>query len=822
MPFHEWRSRKNIGHARCLKSKETDMQQFFTSRGGHRAPLRVSVLGAALTLALTAWTGMAIAADDAPAAAAKSTQAIVGMTKTASGIAIRTAQGTLTVEPWSDRIVHVRFHRNADWKGSFNPAVIGKPRDVSWKVTETPEAWTLSTSILNVRIDKTRGTLAFLDSAGKTIVEETGAQLRTVPASGSGEVAQAFSHGGATYGLGQHQGGLLDYSGNSVLLQQANRDVGVPMLVSSDGYGILWNNASVTRVDVDLPQAAWQQSIHSEAGSGIDYHFIYGPELDDVVGGYRALTGEAPMMARWTWGMWQSKERYATQEELLSVAQRYRAMKVPFDAVVQDWQYWDKGGWGSHQFDRTRYPDPAAMVKRLHDANVHTIISVWARFDLGLDTTTELDSAGALYPTVYRNVYPAGEGRWYDAFSDAGRAIYWRQIDSRLGKLGFDGWWLDASEAELGGEPGQMRDVKTAQGPGAEVYNAYPLFHTKAVYEGMRRDIPNKRAFILTRSAYAGQQRHAAITWSGDTSGNWDTFRRQVPAALNFSISGIPYWSADIGGFFGGKPSDPAYRELFVRWYQFGVFNPMFRVHGTGDGKEIWQFDADTQKILIDYDRLRYRLLPYIYSLSWDVTHNAGTMMRPLAMDFRTDQATLGIPDQYLFGKALMVAPVTQPATDVRTVYLPGKDAWFDFWSGKRFDGGHVVTAKADIGTIPVFAHAGSIVPLGPVKQYADQPSTQPVELRVYPGRDGSFMLYDDEGDGYGYEHGKYATVAITWNDSQHRLTLGERTGKYPGMTAAQVFRVVCGAAPVGGQAHNVSYAGKSVTIDMPDCTTGI
>jgi alpha-D-xyloside xylohydrolase len=799
------------------------MQQFVTSRDVVRAPIRAplcaSVLGAALALALMAWTGTTVAADNAAAVQTQGTQAVIGMTKTAAGIAIRTAQGTLTVEPWSDRIVHVRFHRSADWKGSFNPAVIGKPRAVAWKVAETAEAWTLSTPALNVRIDKAKGVLAFLDNAGKTIVEESGWTPRMVPASGSGEVAQAFSHHGATYGLGQHQGGLLDYSGNSVLLQQANRDVGVPMLVSSEGYGILWNNAAVTHVDISTPQMADQQIIRSEAGSGIDYHFIYGPELDGVVGGYRALTGDAPMMARWAWGLWQSKERYETQEELLSVAKRYRAMQVPFDAVVQDWQYWSKDSWGSHLFDRTRFPDPAAMVKNLHDANVHTIISVWPRFDLDLDTTAELDRAGALYPKVYQNVYPAGVGRWYDAFSDTGRSIYWSQINSRLGKFGFDGWWLDGSEAELGGGWGQMRDVKTAQGPGAEVYNAYPLFHTKAVYEGMRRDIPAKRAFILTRSAYAGQQRHAAITWSGDTHGSWDIFRRQIPAALNFSISGIPYWSADIGGFFGGKPSDPAYAELFVRWYQFGVFNPMFRVHGTGDGKEIWQFDAATQKILIDYDRLRYRLLPYIYSLSWDVTHNAGTMMRPLAMDFRNDRAALGIPDQYLFGKALMVAPVTQPSADVRTVYLPGNETWYDFWSGKRFDGGRVVAAKADIGTIPVFARAGSIVPLGPVKQYADQPSAEPIELRVYPGRDGSFVLYDDEGDGYGYEQGKHATVAATWNDGLHRLTLGERKGKYPGMAATQAFRVVCGAAPADSRTHNVTYSGDTVSIDMPDCT---
>lgn len=772
-----------------------------------RCALRASVLAAALACA--AWGGMAYAA---------------GITRSAAGIAVRTAQGTLAIEPWSERIVHVRFHRDSGWKGAFNPAVIAAPGKVAWTLNETAEAVTLSTGALSVRVDKAKGTLAFLDAAGKPIVEEAGAQPRKVPSSGPGAVAQAFSHGGATYGLGQHQGGLLDYTGNSVLLQQANRDVGVPMLVSSEGYGILWNNASVTQVDVDLPQAAGRQVIRSEAGSGIDYHFIYGPELDDVIQGYRTLTGAAPMMARWTWGLWQSKERYATQDELLSVARRHRAMQVPFDAVVQDWQYWEPGAWGSHLFDRKRYPDPAAMVKSLHDDNVHTIISVWARFDQGLDTTAELERAGALYPGLYQNVYPAGQGHWYDAYSSAGRATYWRQVMDRLGKLGFDGWWLDGSEAELGGDWGQLRSVQTGEGPGAEVYNAYPLFHTTAVHDGMRRDIPAKRAFILTRSAYAGQQRNGAITWSGDTHGTWDVFRRQIPAALNFSISGIPYWSADIGGFFGGKPGDPAYAELFVRWYQFGVFNPMFRVHGTGEGKEIWQFDPRTQQVLLKYDRLRYRLLPYIYSLSWDVTRNAGTMMRPLAMDFRGDQAALGIADQYMFGKALLVAPVTQPNTAVRTVHLPGKDAWYDFWSGERYDGGRVVAARADLGTIPLFARAGSIVPLGPVRQYADQPSKEPIELRVYPGRDGSFVLYDDEGDGYGYEQGNYATVTLAWNDGGRKLTLGARQGAYPGMAAAQPFRVVCGAKAAGATARkaaDVTYAGREITVELPGCTGG-
>ncbi len=771
-------------------------------------------------LILGACAPLAQAADLPVAGPAVAERAITKVERSAAGLVLTSAAGTLTIEPWSERIVHVRFHRGAGWAGAYNPAVIGKARPTDWRVADVGQYIVLSTPVLTVRVDRNTGAVGFLDKAGKLITEEV-ADARSLPAAANGALAQAFAvdENDAIYGLGQHQGGQLDYRGSTVRLQQVNRDVGVPMLVSSRGYGILWNNASVTDVDVTTPLSAHQVVFRSGYGSGIDYDFVYGPELDDVVGGYRALTGDAPLMARWTWGLWQSKERYSTQNELLSVAQRHRALKIPFDAVVQDWQYWGPNGWGSHEFEASRYPDPSAMVKQLHAQNVHTIVSVWARFDQGLANLAELERAGAVYPPLFRNVYPAGHGRWYDAFSAPGRSIYWKQINERLGTLGFDGWWLDGSEAELGGEPGQMNALSTAQGPGAEVYNAYPLLHTSAVHDGARRDIPAKRAFILTRSAYAGQQRNAAITWSGDTTGTWDVFRRQIPAGLNFSISGIPYWSADIGGFFGGDPKDGAYAELFTRWYQFGVFNPMFRVHGTGPGKEMWQFPAPVQKILLDYDKLRYRLLPYIYASAWDVTHRAGTMMRPLAMDFRADPAVLAIADQYMFGPALLVNPVVQKGATVRTVYLPAGGAWYDFWSGQRYQGGQVIAAGAGLATIPVYARAGSIVPLGPVKQYADEASAAPIELRVYPGKDASFELYDDAGDGYGYEQGQYATTRLLWHDKERRLELAARQGQYPGMPARQAFRVTCGAGPAG-QATQLVYTGQALALALPKCGT--
>jgi alpha-D-xyloside xylohydrolase len=742
--------------------------------------------------------------------------------RTASGVTFQTPQGTLRIEPWGERIIHVVAFRNAAWKGAYNPAVIARPGPVSWTTSETAEAYIVSTPVLSVRVAREDGSISFRTADDKVVLEEAPGQRTTPKAGDSGEaVSQGFKapfpHFDAVFGLGQHPNGLLNQAGNTVHLQQANRDVAVPMLVSRKGFGILWNNASVTDVDVDVASAASPLLFRSEAGGGIDYHFIYGPALDDVVAGYRHLTGDAPMMARWTWGLWQSKERYQTQQELLDVAAHYRSLRIPIDAVVQDWQYWRPGGWGSHEMDPARFPDPKAMMKTLHDANIHAIVSVWPRFDLDTANGKALDRAGALFPKVYGNVYPAGEGRWYDAYSPAGRDLYWRQIMATLGQADFDGWWLDGSEAELGGRWGELRSVRTAAGPGERVYNAYPLLHTTGVHDGMRRDMPGKRALILTRSAYAGQQRNGAITWSGDTTGSWDHFRRQLPEALNFSLSGIPYWSADIGGFFGGNPQDPAYAELFTRWFQFGVFNPMFRVHGTSDAKELWRFPPGTMKRLLAYDELRYRLLPYIYSLSWDVTHKRGTMMRPLVMDFQDDPEVADIPDQYMFGRALLINPVTRKGATLRSVYLPGTQPWYDFWTGDRYEPGRILAAKADIDTIPVFVRAGAILPLGPVVQYADEKSAEPIELRIYPGADGRFLLYDDAGDGHGYEAGQYATVDLSWHDAKHSLTLGPRRGTFPGMAKEQRFRIRCGASRSSSSA-TVSYTGREMVVPLQDC----
>jgi alpha-D-xyloside xylohydrolase len=769
------------------------------------------------SIVLSAVCSAALAGEKVPA--------VQSAAKDADGVTLQMSEGTLRLQVFSPRVVRVLYTPGTSLPRPGSLAVIAKPGRTHWKLSETADRVTLRTDALEVRVNRSSGAVGFYSKAGTPVLEEAGPGGRTLCAAKVGgrdtlRSCQEFvlAPDEAIYGLGQHPEGLMNYRGSAIHLQQENRDVGVPVMMSSRGYGVLWDNAAVTDVDVGKTGPG-TLSWTSEAGAAIDYYFMYGPELDDVIAAYRDLTGSAPMFAKWTWGFWQCRERYATQKELLGVVAQYRDRHIPLDGIIQDWQYWPAGGWGSHQFDPKRYPDPTAMVKTVHDANAHIIISVWARFDLGLTNLAELEAAGAVFPPVYPNVYPKGEGKWYDPFQPEGRRLYWKFLSKELFSRGFDGWWMDASEPELGGKWGEMRDLNTGAGPGATVFNAYPLMHSAGVYQGQRAETSDKRVFILTRSAFAGQQRNAAMTWSGDTTGTWDVFAKQIPAGLNFAASGLPYWNTDIGGFFGGDPANPKYAELFTRWFQYGAFCPMFRVHGTSKPKEMWRFDANTQKILIAYDQLRYHLLPYIYSVSWAVTSQGRTMMRPLVMDFRADTNVLSIPDQFLFGPALMACPVVKAGAAERGVYLPAGSAWTDFWTGKTLAGGQRTEADAPIETMPLFVRAGSILPYGPEIEYAAQ-NADPIELRVYRGANGAFTLYEDEGDNYSYEKGVHATIPMKWNDAKRTLEIGKREGAFPGMLKERTFHIVwvspghgAGIPPTGQPDAAVRYTGKALKV---------
>lgn len=763
------------------------------------------------------------------------------VTTDATGVTINNGTNLTRVEIWGDRIARVLHTPTTTLPSISNLTVNGSPAAVTWQFQNNGDHVLLTAPNFKARVETASGRVSFLDPASAQILSEStnGTTLTATtvgsPATPSYVVTQKFDLPAeeAVYGLGQHQGGIMNWVGESVTLLQENRFVAVPVSLSNKGYALLWDNPAVTTVDVGKTTSG-QTSWSSEAGDAVNYYFCYGPEPDQAIAGYRKLSGSAPMFGKWAWGFWQCKERYTSQSELLGVVSQYRSLGIPIDGIIQDWQYWPAlnqsnatGGWGSHEFDPTRYPDPTAMMDTLHGQNVHALISVWAKFEVtnsgvSIPNLVELENVGAAFNPAIPFVYPAGQGKWFDPFNSTGRQVFWNQLSQKIFSKGLDGWWLDASEAEFSGNWGEFRNFNTALGSGAKVFNAYPLMETTAVYQGQRAETSAKRAIILTRSAYAGQQRNAAITWSGDINGDWATFVKQIPAGLNFTAAGIPYWNTDIGGFFGGNPATASYAELFTRWFQYGAFCPMFRVHGTGNPKEVWRFPTATQPILKDFINLRYHLLPYIYSTSWKVTNEDYTMMRPLVMDFRTDAQAQGIGNQFMFGPSLLVSPVTSAGATSRSVYLPDGAQWYDFWTGIKLNGAQNIQASAPIDRMPLHVRAGSILPYGPSIQYAME-SVDPIELRVYTGANGNFTLYEDEGDNYNYESGTHATIPFTWDENSRQLTIGQRTGTFPGMQANRTFKVVF-VSPMHGAGLDqstspdevVSYDGSAVTVTAP------
>lgn len=541
-------------------------------------------------------------------------------------------------------------------------------------------------------------------------------------------------------------------------------------------------------------------TFRSDFGDGIDYTVFYGPKLGDVVSAYRSATGEAPMWPKWAFGFWQCRERYASQAQLLTTAAELRSRHIPVDLIIQDWLYWGSHGWGSYEWDQTAYPDPAGMIAELHRENLKFMISVWC--NPNGETKSELEPLGLM---------PHG---WIDVFSDRARQIRWKHIEESFFSKGTDAWWGDATEP---GDPGtELLGAETAAGPADEVTSAYPLFASKSLYDGQRRDTGDKRVVILTRSAFPGMQRYGAAVWSGDIAGSWDALRRQIPAGLNVSLAGLPYWTTDTGGFF--RPRDQYkssdYNELLTRWFEWSTFVPILRVHGYQSQTEMWNYLPETYRTLLAYDKLRYSLLPYTYSVAWHVSSDGETFMRPLCMDFPKDPQSWEAPDEYLFGPAILVAPVTAPGAVERPVYLPRTEGgWINFWTGERETGGRSIDAPAPLNRIPLFLRAGAIVPVGPDVEYASQIENPPTELRVYSGANGSFELYDDAGDGYGYEKGQYATIPLRWNDATSTLVIGKRRGSYPGMPASRHFRVRLMPADIS---VDVDYNGAPKNVQLP------
>ncbi|HTP85346.1 MAG TPA: TIM-barrel domain-containing protein [Bryobacteraceae bacterium] len=908
-----------------------------------------------------------------------------------NGVQLSTEKMNVKVQFYSPTTVRVLKWTAAGKPDKLSLSVIQKDvPNLSIAVSKTPASVTLASAWVEVEINTADGTVRFLDVTGRAVLAEQGAAT-FAPTGLSQEksalnVQQNFtlSADEGIYGLGQHQTGYMNYRGRTVKLVQSNTDAVTPMLVSTAGYGLFWDNYSKT-VFSDDPA---KMSLWSEVADNVDYYFIYGPSMDLAIAGYRHLTGEAPLYGKWAYGYWQSKEHYATRDELLGIAAEYRKRQIPIDNIVQDWNYWgDNSMWGALVFDEKKYPRPAEMIDELHKEHFHLMISIWGGLGPASPIYKDMEKRGYLYSPVGWAGF-----RYYDAYNPAANDLYWQYANKGLFSKGVDAWWMDSTEPDIvnaltkDSHEFEMKRVENNHiGSFARYLNPYSLVITEGMYQRQRATTEQKRVYILTRSTFAGQQRAAATTWSGDIGADWSVFRKQISAGVNHSMAGIPYWTFDIGAYSlgcqggtfmnGGK--DPAYQELYTRMFQFGAFAPIFRSHGSETPREIWEF-GDYTPTLIKFDNLRYRLLPYTYSLGWRVTHDGYSIMRGLAMDFTADKKSYNIDDQFMFGPAIMVSPVTEyqehrppelgvvigpenfrtedgkpgldakyycdaefktlcheavepginlfwytgwpefiknprfsmrwegrlvptatgtyrfnmksfgprrvflngeelkhnydsmeswtvpvelaagkeydfafetsntalgafraqlfwktpaihadekktePRKTTRDVYLPAGTQWFDFWTGEAHPGGATLTVDAPVTTMPLMVRAGSIVPMGPFIQYSTEKPADPIELRIYPGADGDFTLYEDENDNYDYEKGVHATIAFHWNDAKHALTIGAREGSFPGMLQKRTFDVVlvgkahgAGVDPAATPDRVVAYTGSEARVSF-------
>ena len=746
-------------------------------------------------------------------------------------------------------------------------SVIAKPEKVSFKADIQDNKIVLNTSELSVSVDTGTGIVSYFSKDGKSLLaEKSGMQFIDFDDAGTKtyQVYQPFilDKEEAIYGLGQLQNGKMIQRNMTKNLIQGNVEDVSPFFQSTKGYGVFWDNYSPTLfTDNEV-----ETSFRSEVGDCVDYYFMYGKDADGVIAQVRSLTGQAPMFPLWTYGYWQSKERYKSQEEVVDVVRKYRELGIPLDGIIQDWQYWGHNYlWNAMDFQNPTFNNPQKMMEDVHAMNAHMAISIWSSFGPMTKPYRELDKKGMLFNfTTWPQSgleswppnmeYPSGV-RVYDAYNPEARDIYWKYLNDGIFKLGMDAWWMDSTEPDhLDWKPEDM-DTKTYLGSFRKVRNAYPLMTVGGVYDHQRAVTSDKRVFILTRSGFLGQQRYGANVWSGDVASTWESFRNQIPAGLNFSLCGMPHWNSDIGGFFAGHynkswnddsaSKNPLYQELYVRWLQFGTFNPMMRSHGTDVYREIYKFGKKGEPVYDAIEKmigLRYSLLPYIYSTSWEVSNRQSSFMRALMMDFVDDRKVWDINDEYMFGKSILVAPITHAQytpeavvkvseeegwnrngakktktdaavdfmeTKSTNIYLPAGTLWYDFWTNEKHEGGKEITKETTLDVIPLYVKAGSIIPVGPQVQYATEKPWDHLELKVYAGANGNFILYEDEFDNYNYEKGAYTEIPISWNNISRKLTIGARKGAYGGMLKNRKFTVTL----QDGTQKNVDYNGKAISV---------
>ena len=756
------------------------------------------------------------------------------------------------IEFVTPRIVHVV-------KGQPTKTLVVTAKKEDVKVTKKGNEQ--SSGELTVRQDPKTGSLTFLTPKGQVLLREKSHDVT--------KVRQTFllDKDEAIYGLGTIQNGKMNRRGEHKRMEQSNLEDFQNVLQSIKGWGLYWENYSPTQFDDD----ASGMSFTSEVGEGIDYYFMYGGSADGVIAQMRHLTGDVPMFPLWTYGFWQSKERYKTAAETESIVDKYRELQVPLDGIIQDWQYWGSNYlWNAMDFLSEDFSNGQQLIKNVHQKHAHFMISIWASFGPQTRQFRELDEKGLLMPFETwpqsgishvwppMREYPSGV-KVYDAFSQEARDIYWKYL-KKLYDYGTDAWWMDSTDPDFFNPRESDYEHPVTGGTWRSLRNAFPLETVRGVYEAQRQaPLPMegqevaKRVFIMTRSAFAGQQHYGSNMWSGDVNSSWDMLRKQVPAGLSFSLTGNPNFNTDIGGFFcssyntsgpASAPRNPQFQELYVRWMQYGLFCPVFRSHGADAPREIWQFGKKGEPV---YDaiekmiRLRYRLIPYLYSTAWQVTSNNESYLRPLFSDFAADKKVWDMTDEFMFGRSILACPILDPqyteekiirtnamtgwdrqsavdnsqltvdftAMKTATKYLPKGTDWYDFSTGKRYKGGQMVKLTTSLQDVPMFVRAGSIVPLGPVMQYVGEKTWDDLEIRVYPGADGQFTLYEDEGDSYNYEKGVYSTITFQWNDRTRTLTIGARQGSYPGMLQKRQFTLVL----PDGTTKTISYDGTEVVV---------
>ncbi len=762
------------------------------------------------------------------------------------------AQG-VKIEFFTPSVVHVVKYPGQTVTPE-SKVIIAKPQQVAL----TQRGNITSSSELSVKLDAKTGCITFMTAKGKVLLREKRHSFEPLN--------QTFTldKGEAIYGLGTIQNGKMNRRGEHKRMEQSNLEDFQNVIQSIKGWGLYWDNYAPTQFDDD----ANGMSLTSEAGEAIDYYFMYGGSADGVIAQMRHLSGDVPMFPLWTYGFWQSKERYKSAAETEHIVDQHRALQVPLDGIIQDWQYWGSNYlWNAMDFLSEDFSNGPQMIQNVHRKHAHFMISIWASFGPQTQQFRELNEKGLLLPIetwpqsgishVWPPImeYPSGV-KVYDAFSPVARAIYWKYL-KKLYDYGTDAWWMDSTDPDFFNPRESDYQHPVTGGTWRSLRNAFPLETVRGIYQSQRKDDRGKRVFIMTRSAFAGQQHYGSNMWSGDVASSWDMLRKQIPAGLSFSLTGNPNFNTDIGGFFcgsyntkgaGSAPRNPQFQELYVRWMQYGLFCPVFRSHGADAPREIWQFGQKGEPV---YDaieqmiRLRYRLLPYIYSIAGQVTANNESYLRPLFSDFAADKQVWDMTDEFMFGRSILAAPIVEAqytqekiikedamtgwdkknvsgdqeetsginwhATKTATKYLPKGATWYDFWTGRQYKGGQHVTLTTRFDQVPMFVRAGSIVPLGPEMQYVGEKSWDNLEIRLYPGADGTFSLYEDEGDNYNYEQGYYSNIIFTWTERTRTLHISARQGGYKGMLLNRQFHIVL----PDGIAKTIDYNGNQVTVKL-------